>query len=205
MMRRTFALILIASAALCGHARAALYEFTVTARVFWSIHPFPAIGDEVTVKYVANSTDIDPTMGLGRYAATSATVTCPGGTYTPVESDFTSLAVILGSGTGGDDVAYGTFVRIPSSPEFNRPLAMTISFPRGSFDDESLPLSLQPSDSRFTLLDVFPALNVHTPIFSSRVTSYSSVEVPEPEQGFVLTLVALTLHRLGYSKRNRCL
>src|SRR6188474_710994 len=98
MTRRMFAFIFIASAALCGNARASLYEFTITARVFSSTYVYPAIGDEVIVKYVADSTDIDPTMGLGRYAATSATVACPGGTYTPVESAFTSLAVILGSG-----------------------------------------------------------------------------------------------------------
>jgi hypothetical protein len=179
-MRTFFCWLTILGSAIADRARGELYDLKLEARVFNSIFTHPAVGDPLTVTFRVDSTDIEPIVGWGRYKATSATVSYPGGTYFPVEQNASILSVSLG-GSIGDVVGYGARVQDPQSTfPGSAELVLTLAFPRGTIRDESLPLELPLSSANFTLMEVLPNPTLDLRYFSARVTSYSAQAVPEP-------------------------
>ena len=87
MTRRTFALILIASAALCGHARASLYEFTLDGHHhILAARRDPKVGDPFIVAILRRSNDLNPDPRIGRYGRRVRAVQLPLMTYASLGS-----------------------------------------------------------------------------------------------------------------------
>jgi hypothetical protein len=189
MTRRTFALILIASAALCGQARAALYEFTLGGRVTYAPLGDVPIGTAVTIRYTADSQDLDPSPTDGLYAASQATVQFP--TFT-IQTDGMmgpDFGVSLGNGTSVQILQYLTW------QNSNWGMSIPFSFPNGTFGSDALPLTLPLANANLARFHLFPLLH---DLYAGDITSYTAVEIPEPS-----ALAILLVGTLGVPWRRR--
>jgi hypothetical protein len=188
MTRRTFALILIASAALCGQARAALYEFTLGGRVTYAPLGDVPIGTAVTIRYTADSQDLDPSPTDGLYAASQATVQFP--TFT-IQTDGMmgpDFGVSLGNGTSVQILQYLTWQNSSWG------MSIPFSFPTKTLNSDALPLTLPLTDANLARFHLFPLLH---DLYAGDITSYTAVEVPEPA-----ALVILLVGSLGMRLRS---
>jgi hypothetical protein len=166
MTRRTFALILIASAALCGHARAALYEFTLGGRVTFAPLGDVPIGTAVTIRYTADSQDLDPSPNDGLYSASQATV------------EFPTFAIQT-------DGMMGPYLTWQNS---NWGMSIPFSFPNGTFGSDALPLTLPLANANLARFHLFPLLH---DLYAGDITSYTAVEIPEPSALAILLVGTL--------------
>lgn len=171
-------------------ARAALYEFTLEGVVtFSAVASNPSVGDPVTIKYVADSTDLNPSSGYGRYAASGATMVLPHATLSPVSSGFLEVG---GAGIPGalSRLDYSCGIQDPQTP-VGWKLDIAMAFPEGTFESDALPLELPLASGvvrRFAVIPLF------TEFFRGNITAYTSVEIPEPV-GTTCLIMALVLWR----------
>jgi hypothetical protein len=184
MTRRKFAIILISIAALCRHARAEFYEFTLRGEVTYSLfNPNPAVGDPCTIRYVADSRR-DP--ATGHYMATAATICFPTVTFTtPGPAEVTAGVFTSGAGV----VQY-----LDTGPNWG--LNVVLWFPEGVITGE-LPLELPLGQATLTHFGLFPVFEER--IFGN-ITSYTSREVPEPCS---LSAAPVAFAVIGASRRLR--
>ena len=171
MTRRTFALMLIASTALCGQARAALYEFTLGGRVTFAPLGDVPMGTLVTIRYTADSQDLEPSPGGGLYAASHATVEFPAFTIRTDAEIGPTFRISLGNGTSAQILQYLTW----NGGSWGMNLGF--AFPPGTLDSDSLPLTLPLSSADVSTFHLFPALHDR---YAGDIISYSAVEAPEP-------------------------
>ena len=167
-------------------ARGAFYEFTLTGTVTAAPSGDVHIGDPFTVRYVVDSVDLDASVGGGLYAAGNATVTFPSGTLTTGGNPFFGVAQNGGTSVdllqylAHDDVSWGANI--------------TFSFPAATLTIDALPLTLPLSDANFAHLHIFWAFVLHD-TYQGTVSSYASIEVPEPSCAALALIQALTMTR----------
>jgi hypothetical protein len=172
-------LVLLVWPCLCLHANAASYEFTITGEVTSSYYWIDvAAGDPFTIRYIADSADLDPSPSFGSYAATEAVVTFPTRSYTSQGAFEPRAFVHLKRSDGTDQAGYG-------HPGLNYGFGFGVVFPVGTLDTDALPVSV----------DVFGATSTTFVIYhlgilvEGDVNSYTSVLIPEPNAlGTVLAL-----------------
>ena len=173
---RTFISTLILSLSTCASAHAALYEFRLTGEVTYLLFNIEGvqIGDRATIRYVVDSRDANPDPMGGFYAATGATILFP--TLTIVTQDSANLGVALND-TGVDTIQY-----LRAGQGFG--LDVSFKFPDGTLPSDAIPLALPLHSSIRRSFSVFQSSH---DLYRGTITSYSSVEVPEP------AVVGLTL------------
>jgi hypothetical protein len=152
-------------------ASAALYEFTLEGTVTFSRSGTnPSVGDPVTIRYVADSQDIEPSTIWGTYLSRDTTIVFPHGTLVgrgPADPVLVELELF-------DFVGYADDVDGPGLP--NEIVYIDFRFPPGSLADDSLPLTL-PLPSAITSRMQIGGPN---PRIFANITSYSSMLIPEP-------------------------
>jgi hypothetical protein len=184
MMRRTFALILIACLARPNWAFAALYQFTLKSEVTATIFPGAHIGDLVTIRYIANSFDLDPHPLSGKYAATGLTLELPSTTYSYAGNSDQVFVVNLT--TSLDFLQYVDKVQ---HPQATQPWSLDVrfAFTHNTLTD-ALPLELPLADAIVRRFAIVPG--VGNEYFSGDILSFTSVEIPEPRAWHVLGVAA---------------
>jgi hypothetical protein len=167
----------------CPLARGAMFEFTLEGTVTSEASPHVNVGDPFVIRYLADSTDLDPSPLTGRYSAGQAIATLPGTTISsPVSDGLVSIFLNMPAGTDSADY---------ESSSGNVALVAGFDFPSGTLTSDALPLAL-PLGSATTAQWVWYPFR---PGIVGRITSYSSIEVPEPGVG--VTLAALMLSLMG--------
>lgn len=162
-------------------ASGGLYEFTFQGEVTYSILPEANVGDSVTIRYIADSTDLEPLPMTGEYAATNATIRFPGGTFVTEAGLGTRLSVNL----------FGTLDTVAYLSHGNPyGIKLSFAFAGGTPQSDELPLTLPLLDANVATFHMFPA---STDVIRGRITSYLGVEVPEPAAlGVLLASIVLT-------------
>jgi hypothetical protein len=153
----------------CATARAhgGFYEFRLRGEVIAASYPNVSVGDQFTIRYVADSQDLDPHPAQGRYVATPLSVTFPNALLRRFVPGTIYTAVDNANGT--DTVWHWSF--FPQDI-----LSVDLTFPAGTLGSDALPLAVpltQATTSRFELYLFGPAL-------VGEIHSYQSVEIPEP-------------------------
>jgi hypothetical protein len=176
--RKSFAVAPLAGillAAFTASSHAALYEFTVTGEVTFSVMPNVMVGDPFTIHYTADDRDLDTNPNLGTYAVGHAVAVFPNATLSDQGSQ-ASFGVALG-GTS-DKAGYFSFL-------FNQRWLIDFNFPPGTLGSDVLPLSLplpSATSTQFVVYD-FVALVVGT------LNSYESAPIPEPSAIWTVPLM----------------
>jgi hypothetical protein len=179
-------------------ARAAVYEFTLAGTVTNAPAGAVKVGDPFTVRYAVDAQDLAPESTDGLYTASGATINFP--ELDLVTADAGEFFVRPGDSTAPDLLHYLTYDASA--------WGVTINFqlPHGTLDSDSLPLNVQLSPAQPARLHVFWGL-VLEDTYLGDVTSYTSVEVPEPGVLTLLLLTGMTSCRrrrlLGLGKEHR--
>ncbi|MBC7817259.1 MAG: hypothetical protein IAG10_10255 [Planctomycetaceae bacterium] len=161
--------------------RAELYEFEVKGRVvggFLSLYQV-AVGDEVTFRYLMDSTDQDPST-IGRYRGTTAFFETPAGTFSGNEAK------------GGDFTVHNPFASFDSYT-LGSAIKLSLRFPAGTLLTDELPLTLPVSIATTRSFFVHPGSVV--PSLHGTITSYQSRLVPEPNSLCVFGVAGTALRR----------
>ena len=169
-MTRHFSILLVVLLFVHASARAAYHQFTLKGVVTETSFFFPSIyvGDPFTVQYVVDPTDSDTSPLRGRYAATHAQFTFPKTSLT--SNGFgAGLLVDLNNPDGTDRVTYAD-----SSLHWDWRIAFV--FPSDTLESDALPLTLPLSMANSATFE----FELFSRLLSADMTSYSSVEVPEP-------------------------
>ena len=175
--RRLVTLAAAALTALCGHAHAALFDFTLKGKVTYSQYSDIAVGDPFVVRYIADSTDLNLDPKLGRFATTAATFEFPNVTVAP-EGQPLPLQVQLSGPEDSDSIIYVHF--FPGNIYWS----FSFGFPAQTFSSDALPLTLPLERATLARIQFF----VFAPTLRGDITSYESAEIPEPVS---LNLIAL--------------
>jgi hypothetical protein len=168
-------------------AQAAFYDFTLEGVVTNAQHTDVNVGDRFTIRYTATSQDTSPNPTGGVYPATPAIVTFPNTSVTWPSY----VRVALASPPDFDVVNYGFTGESPFE-EF----MVGVWFPGGTLPSDALPLTLP--------LQSATAARLHwlglSGVVDGNITSYVSVEVPEP-YGACLLWLMLALETRGNRRR----
>ena len=167
MKRPLLAISLTVVACPTARAHADFYEFSLQGEVTAASYPNVNVGDAFTIRYVADSQDLDPDPARGRYAATPLSVTFPNTLLRRFVPG--TIYTALNNANGTDSVWHWSF--FPQDA-----LSIELTFPAKTLGSDALPLGLplaQATTSRFELYFFGPAL-------AGEIHSYQSVEVPEP-------------------------
>jgi hypothetical protein len=153
-------------------ARAALYQFTLRGTITGGfLKPFNlSLGDECTIQYVLDSTDLDPHPLGGRYHGTHSVVNFPNLTLVSSPQVGGNLTV-KASRPGLSDFAYYQ----SGPPAYGA--QVSFAFPSGTLGSDALPLALPLSQATTSYFHLYPTFS---PVLIGQITSYASTEVPEP-------------------------
>jgi hypothetical protein len=170
VMTRIVDPILIICLSTCVTARAAIYEFRIKGVVTDAYWPEVSVGDRFTLRYTADSRDLNPSSTAGRYAATRAIVTLPNTTIVSSSvGGSPHVQVVPNSPSAVDIVGYRTV-----GPNYG--FGFVLAFPLGTLASDALPLTLSPPTATSAYFSVYD----FGPFVTGDITSYASVEVPEP-------------------------
>ena len=157
-------------------ARATLYQFNLEGTI---TYVFPGQGvnidDPVKIRFVADSTDRDPRPDSGMFDALPIELVLPTRTLTAAYTTPSRFDVRL-FGSSSDIIQYQTTIRDPFI-SWNLLLDIVFRFPDGTLTD-ALPLSLPlgiAEGNRFSVSAFSP-----NDMYRGVVTSYTSVQVPDP-------------------------
>jgi hypothetical protein len=166
-------------------AEAALYEFTLRGVVTDAVFGDVPVGAPFTIRYMADSTDLSPDPTGGRFAATNATITFPDFTIT-ADGAHPEVLVNIRDGVSIQSFSYGD----TGGPNWS--IGVSCAFPAGTISTDALPLFLPLSSALFARVRVFPIL---TPQYQGDITSYESVQVPEPVIAYGALIFAIMKRR----------
>jgi hypothetical protein len=167
--------------------RAELYEFEVKGTVVGGLLPLYQVvaGDEITFRYVMDSTDSDPDPLIGQYAGTTAFFETPAGTFSGdplLGGDFTVTPF-------GQFASFDSFIPNPIQPH----VKLSFRFPAGTLLSDELPLTLPVSTATTRSFFVHPF--GLTPSLYGTITSYESRLMPEPYSLCLIGVAGAALRR----------
>jgi hypothetical protein len=161
-------LLVICVAFSASAAPAAYYEFTVTGQVTQSASANIAVGDPFTLQYIATSVDSNPDPAFAIYPANKGVTTFPHETLaaTDLASDvFVDLNLFGSDRTGYEDY------------DVNDEYGFEIDFPPGTLANDGFPLTLPLAQATLNQFQI----RYFSPLVTGTVTSYSAIQVPEPQ------------------------
>jgi hypothetical protein len=184
----TRSLPIVLTVLLLAHAsvRAAYHQFTLQGHVTETSFYFPNIyvGDPFSVQYVVDSTDSDASPLRGRYAATHALFTFPNTSLTSNGFGAGLLVDLDNPPDGTDRVTY-------SDGSLHWDWRIRFTFPPDTLASDALPLTLPLSMANSATFEFV----LFTPLLGAAMTSYSSIEVPEPAGALAALIVLLRARR----------
>jgi hypothetical protein len=172
-------------------AQATLYQFTLRGTVTNAgILPQVAVGDPFVIQYTADSADLNPSTNAGSFAVSGrAVATLPRATIQ--SALLCTLSTELGGPFSQDSIDFF------SDGGWLNGFACTIRYPSGTLVSDSLPLGL-PLDNATRASWSYGGQ--FAPFVIGSITSYQSIEVPEPFLMYVLPFV-VTLAATRPSRR----
>ena len=180
---RSIAGVFVLSLAASPASHAALYQFTVGGRVTTSSYPGVNVDDPVSIWYVADSQDRDPSPTSGNYRTTRATFIFPNLTLT--SDGFSGVDVLPNDTDGYDRVRFWDF--FAQSPW----AFVDLTFPVGILTSDALPTALPLSSAHSAGF----SHSYYPGTLSGNVLSFTSVEVPEPGVLALLVIAPLLAPR----------
>ena len=168
-------------------ARAALYEFTIEGVVTQTYHANVSLGNPFTMRYIADSQDLNPSPTSARYVTTLPTVTLPNATFVPSRLDNNNLYVVL-------DLTEDR-VRHISGDGRSLGIGLVFRFPPGTLFSDALPVLLPLSIATSAAIGIedFASSELGDTVLLGDVMTYSSV--PEPGIASLLPLSAMLARR----------
>jgi hypothetical protein len=165
---------IVALLSCCTVALGSFHEFSLGGELIAGVG---SPGDPVNIRYVADSTDLNSASGYGSYAASAATYESTALSLTSI-GVAPSVSVYLNDPPGVDRVEY-------RHQDFHADFRVRFSFPAGTLTSDALPLTLPLATATSASFEVSYVAAVFA---GGQITSYESVEVPDPSAAALLVL-----------------